>query len=116
MVAAGIPVILVREDTSTEDLAGIAAAEGIVTALGGRTSHASVVARQLGKVCLVGCRDLRIELDRRRCRFGERLLSEGDYVSLDGDSGHIFQGSLDVARDRPSAEIERVARWCRDAT
>ena len=65
----------------------MALAAGILTASGGRTSHAAVVARQLGKVCLVACPDLEIDMDRRQCRIGGTLLHEGDFLSLDGNTG-----------------------------
>jgi pyruvate,orthophosphate dikinase len=109
--AAGRPGILVRHDIATEDVAGMAAAAGVLTARGGRTSHAAVVARQLGVVCLVGCTALSIDLERRRCRIGDRELREGDELSLDGDAGRVFAGRLAVERERPRAALERVARW-----
>jgi pyruvate,orthophosphate dikinase len=109
--AAGRPAVLVREDFATEDIAGIAGAAGVLTARGGRTSHAAVVARQLGKVCLVGCTSLSIDLERRRCRIGERELREGEDLSLDGDAGRVFAGQLAVERERPRQALERVADW-----
>ena len=83
----------------------------MLTARGGRTSHAAVVARQLGKVCLVGCTELAIDLERRRCRIGRSELREGEELSLDGDEGRIFAGRLAVERERPRAALERIARW-----
>jgi pyruvate, orthophosphate dikinase len=76
--AAGSPVIMVRRNTVTTDIEGMALAVGILTGSGGRTSHASVVARQLGKVCLVACPDLEIDMVRRQCRIGATMLKEGD--------------------------------------
>ena len=113
--AAGRPVILVREDISTDDIAGMAAASGVLTVRGGRTSHAAVVARQLGKVCLVGCQALSIDTARRRCRIGEREFREGDALSLDGDTGRVFAGNLAVTREQPHAALARVASWRRAA-
>lgn len=109
--AAGRPAILVRDEIATEDVGGMAAAAGVLTAYGGRTSHAAVVARELGKVCLVGCATLSIDMKRRLCRIGHRELQEGDELSLDGDGGRVFAGRLAVERERPRQALERVARW-----
>ncbi len=110
MAAEGKPVILVRREISTDDIAGFAAAEGVLTAVGGRTAHAAVVARQLGKVCLVGCADL--TLDRpAAARLGSAVLKEGDWLSLDGESGEVFLGRREIARERPDAEIAEIERW-----
>ena len=109
--ATGEPVILVRPDIATDDVAGIAAAAGVLTAQGGRTSHAAVVARHLGKVCVVGCADLHIDLSRRRATLGAHTLSEGDPITLDGDSGCVYAGIIPVRRERPEAALADVARW-----
>jgi len=109
--AAGKAVILVREDTSTDDVAGIASAAGILTARGGRTAHAAVVARQMGKVCLVGCRDLAIDLAKRNCSIGGKLLREGQVISLDGGAGGVYAGAVDIVRARPERELAAVASW-----
>ena len=109
--AAGKVVILVREDTSTDDVAGIAAAAGILTARGGRTAHAAVVARQLGKVCLVGCRELAIDPAKRSCSIGGKLLREGQVISLDGGSGGVYSGAVDIERATPERELAAVASW-----
>jgi pyruvate,orthophosphate dikinase len=111
MAASGRSVILVREQLATEDLPGLVAASGVLTASGGRTSHAAVVARQLGKVCLVGCRDLTVRLADRRVRVGERQLSEGALVSLDGDGGRVYEGELRVIRERPVEALAELASW-----
>jgi pyruvate,orthophosphate dikinase len=116
--AAGNDVILVREETSTDDIAGVAAARGILTALGGRTSHAAVVARQLNKVCLVGCRDLVIDLSARRCAISGEWLNEGDIICLDGHSGQVFAGVPQLVVEKPTAYLGEVAKWqnsCRAA-
>jgi pyruvate,orthophosphate dikinase len=89
----------------------MAAAAGILTGSGGRTSHASVVARQLGKVCLVGCPDLEIDLARRQCRVGGVLLNEGDMLALDGNSGAVHAGQLSVITERPDAALQTIASW-----
>lgn len=109
--AAGRQAILVREDTSTADIAGIAAAHGTLTARGGRTAHAAVVARQLGKACLVGCSAMRIDIAARRVGFGDRQLYEGDVITLDCDNGRVLAGEARVVVERPTEWLEEVARW-----
>jgi pyruvate,orthophosphate dikinase len=111
MAQSGEPTILVRRDTTTDDIVGMNEATGILTTLGGRTSHAAVVARQLGKLCLVGCRALSIDLDRRTCRIGNTELAEGDFLSLDGDSGGVFLGRIEMETYRPDRELATIARW-----
>jgi len=108
---SGLDCLLVREDTSTADLPGIAAARGVLTARGGRTAHAAVVARQLGKACLVGCRELRIDLGQRCVYFGNRRLVEGEMLTLDCDSGRVITGAVHIATERPLAWLDQVARW-----
>lgn len=108
------PVILVREEIATDDIDGMAIARGILTSRGGRTSHAAVVARQLDKVCLVGCAALRIEADARRCRIGDTVLREGEWLSLDGNEGRVFAGRLDPVRERPESLLLRVEAWRRE--
>lgn len=111
--AAGRPAILVRRDTTTTDIEGMALAAGILTASGGRTSHAAVVARQLGKACLVACRELTIDFDRRQCRIGETLLNEGDILSLDGNAGAVYRGQLTALTERPERALASIAAWRR---
>ncbi len=108
---AGTPVILVRRETETADIGGMLSATGILTATGGRTSHAAVVARQLGKVCLVSCPELNIDLGRRSCRIGSKTLTEGDFLSIDGNDGGIYAGKLEVVSERPERELARIAAW-----
>jgi len=105
------PVILVRRETETSDLSGLMSATGILTAAGGRTSHAAVVARQLGKVCLVACPGLQIDLLQRSCRIGEKTMREGEFLSLDGNDGGVYAGQLEVVTERPQQELERIAHW-----
>jgi pyruvate,orthophosphate dikinase len=107
----GGPVILVRRETSTEDVLGFGVAAGILTAIGGRTAHAAVVARQLAKVCLVGCADLVIEADGRRATIGGHPVAEGDWLSLDGESGDVYLGRLEIVREGPVAELATIEAW-----
>ena len=92
--ARGESVILCRVETSPEDIRGIEAAEGILTARGGMTSHAALVARQLGTVCVVGCEALSVDYRAGEARIGKVALKEGDWLSLDGATGEVIQGQL----------------------
>jgi pyruvate,orthophosphate dikinase len=105
------PVILVRPEMSPDDITGLDAAAGVLTALGGRTSHAAVVARQMGKVCVVGCRTLRIDGSTHRCWFGDRTLREGDVITVDGESGNVFEGRVAVVTEKPDKALATIARW-----
>ena len=109
--AAGTPAILVRRETVTTDIEGMALAAGILTASGGRTSHAAVVARQLGKVCLVACPGLEIDLDHRQCRIGGTATERGRSLSLDGNTGAVHFGSLTPLIERPERVLAAIAGW-----
>jgi len=111
LAARGESVILVRPDISTADMQGIAAAQGVLTAAGSRTSHAAVVARQLGKVCLVNCQALRTQSQTLSCMIGDTQLHEGAALTLDADTGRIYAGRLPVVRERPQAALAHVAAW-----
>ncbi|HDR73297.1 MAG TPA: pyruvate, phosphate dikinase [Methanoculleus sp.] len=113
-LAAGGQVILVKDTITPDDLAGIDAAAGILTARGARTSHAAVVARQMGKVCIVNCEDLEIDPYNHRCRVRDRVFSEGDTITLDGDHGRIYEGKVDIAFERPAELLAIADRWKRD--
>ncbi len=112
---SGRKVILVRNDIATEDIDGIASAAGVLTARGGRTSHAAVVAREFGKVAIVGCAALEISPDARSCTIGGRRLNGGDIVTLDGDSGDVYAGAVSVTEKRPEAEILQIEAWKRSS-
>jgi pyruvate,orthophosphate dikinase len=107
----GHPPVLVRPDTTTEDIAGIALAAGVLTGTGGRTSHAAVVARDYAKPCLVGCAELEVDLDARRARIGRRSFAEGDEICLDAESGLVFASCPRLEEERPSAELATAASW-----
>lgn len=113
MADVGEPVILVRPDSSTDDIAGFAAACGILTALGARTAHAAVVARQLGKPCIVGCKDLRIADDERHGAIDGRAIEEGEWLSLDGETGEVSLGRRRIVAELPQAELAEIERWRR---
>ncbi len=88
-----------RPDTSTADVAGFAIAAGIVTAIGARTAHAALVARQLGKPCIVGCGSMTIDDDADRAELAGTAIAESDWITIDGDSGKLYLG-------------RREQRWC----
>jgi len=111
----GEPVILIRREPSTDDVGAFAVAAGILTIAGGRTAHAAVVARQLGKVCLVGCRCLDIDERGRRITLAGCELAEGDWLSLDGESGVILRGRAEIVFEQPEAEMAEVGRWRAEA-
>jgi len=90
----GDKVLLVRVETSPEDIRGMHASQGILTARGGMTSHAALVGRQMGKVCIVGCNALEIDYRNRRMKVGDHVVREGDWLSLDGTSGEVFAGQI----------------------
>jgi len=89
-----IELILVRRETSPEDLRGMKVAKGILTAFGGASSHAALVSRQMGKVCIVGCSDLNIDYHAGTVTCGDKVLKEGDYISIDGFTGEVFAGQV----------------------
>ncbi|MGH7928597.1 MAG: PEP/pyruvate-binding domain-containing protein, partial [Candidatus Binatia bacterium] len=91
---SGERVVLCRVETSPDDIRGMEAAEGILTARGGMTSHAALVARQMGKVCVAGCEALNIDYAARTTHIGETILKEGDWLSLDGSTGEIIAGEI----------------------
>jgi len=111
MESEGRSVILIRETPSPDDIPGIRAAIGLLTARGARTSHAAVVARQMGRVCVVGCESLVIDEARRRCRISGQELREGARITLDGNSGKVFRGEVEYSSERPTALIAMVREW-----
>mgnify|MGYP001160181178 CR=1 FL=1 len=110
--AEGRKVILVRKETSPEDVGGMHAAQGILTATGGKTSHAAVVARGWGKCCIVGCEALQIDERAEQMSINGRTLRAGDYVTLDGSSGTIYEGQIDLVTPTLPAEYYTLMKWC----
>jgi len=102
--AQGVQVVLVRQDAETSDIVALESAAGLLTQRGARTSHAAVVARQLGRVCLVGCDDLHLDTAARTIRMGDLLLHEGDTITLDGNEGVVYNGTVAAAMV-PDAEL-----------
>ncbi|MDW8190975.1 MAG: pyruvate, phosphate dikinase, partial [Pseudobdellovibrionaceae bacterium] len=106
--ARGEKVILVRLETSPEDIAGMNAAVGILTSRGGMTSHAAVVARGMGKCCIVGCGELQIDEENKTVRARGYLLKEGDTITLDGSSGEVYLGEVPSRPPELSQDFERI--------
>jgi len=111
--AAGQKVVLVRIETSPDDFHGMAAAQGILTARGGATSHAAVVARQIGKPCVAGVHELIIDYGKRQATAGKVSFKEGDEISLDGSTGEVFLGAIPTvhARFEDQPELQTVLGW-----
>ena len=110
--AAGEKVILVCKETSPEDVGGMHAAVGILTAAGGKTSHAAVVARGWGKCCIVGCEVLTVDRAAWSISIDGRTFSEGDFLTLDGGTGDIYEGELPLVRPEAPPEYDTVMGWC----
>ncbi|MBV5296904.1 MAG: pyruvate, phosphate dikinase [Rhodoferax sp.] len=106
--SAGVPVVLVRRDAETSDITALEAASGLLTEHGARTSHAAVVARQLGKVCLAGCASLQIDETAGCIRIGDRTLQVGDLLTLDGNDGAIYAGAVQTEVEYPEALLARL--------
>lgn len=109
----GERVILVREETSPEDVHGMKPAQAILTSKGGMTSHAALVARGWGKCCIVGCGDLTIDTESRQARFGDKVLKEGDWITLNGTRGLIYEGELPLVAIDPeqNEHYKQVLVW-----
>ena len=107
----GQQVILVRPETSPEDVAGMYAAEGIVTSRGGRTSHAAVVAVGMGKACVVGAADLAVDETRRRFEVGGRTVQEGDVISVDGGTGEVILDAVTTVAGQLGEEMKTLLGW-----
>jgi pyruvate,orthophosphate dikinase len=115
LAEAGDPVILMRPDTSTADVAGFSVASGIVTAVGARTAHAALVARQMGRPCIVGCGDMSFESAGRAALAGKSI-SEGDWVTIDGNNGKLYLGRCETIARKPEEELAVIARWRSEAS
>lgn len=105
------PVILVRIETSPEDIGGMHEAQGILTARGGMTSHAAVVARGMGKCCVAGCDDLVIDYAKKEFRAGGVTVKEGDFISLDGSLGEVYLGRVATVEPELSGDFDKLMRW-----
>ncbi len=108
---AGEKVILVRLETSPEDIQGMSVAQGILTARGGMTSHAAVVARGMGKCCVAGCSDITVDEKEKQFKAGERVFKEGDYITLDGSTGEVMAGQIPVIDPELKGEFKTLMEW-----
>jgi pyruvate,orthophosphate dikinase len=104
-------VVLVRWETTPDDIHGLIAAQGVLTAHGGMTSHAAVVARGMGKPCVAGCEDLQIDLEARKIRLGEQELAEGDALTIDGGNGVVIAGEVELVPPQINEDFETILGW-----
>ena len=109
---AGEKVILVRDETNPDDVHGMHASQGILTARGGRTSHAAVVARQYGVPCVTGCSEIRVDLSTRSFHVGDATVKEGDIISIDGSTGAIYAMQLPLIDPDVSGHFGTLMAWC----
>ena len=109
--AAGESVILVRLETSPEDIAGMHAASGILTSRGGMTSHAAVVARGMGRACITGANELRIDFENKIIFFGEKKLKSGTEITIDGSSGNVYLGQVPTVYPEMSESFVTLMKW-----
>ena len=112
---AGEKIILVREETKPEDIHGFFQAQGILTSRGGKTSHAAVVARGMGKPCVSGCEAIHIDDIQRKAQIGDMTLHEGDVVTIDGGTGHVYAGEVPTVEPEFSAELNVLLDWADQA-
>lgn len=111
MAKKGDKVILVRKETSPEDVGGMHAAKGILTATGGKTSHAAVVARGWGKCCIVGCEALEINYEHKSMKIGGKIIKQGEYITLDGSAGEIYSGDLALKDPELPQSYYTILKW-----
>ncbi|MBQ1544699.1 MAG: pyruvate, phosphate dikinase, partial [Clostridia bacterium] len=107
----GEKVVLVRLETSPEDITGMKAAQGILTVRGGMTSHAAVVARGMGSCCVSGCTDINMDEENKKFTLNGVTFQEGDYISIDGTTGNIYQGEMPTVEAQIAGEFGRVMAW-----
>lgn len=113
-VARGEKVILVRKETSPEDIGGMHVAQGILTSTGGMTSHAAVVARGMGTPCVAGCKDVLIDEKAHNFNVGNTICKEGDYISLDGSDGSVYVGQVALEQPELADELNELLVWADD--
>ena len=107
----GEKTVLVRLETSPEDIEGMKAAEGILTVRGGMTSHAAVVARGMGVCCVSGCQDIQMDEEHKRFTLGGKVFKEGDWLSIDGSTGYIYDGVIPTVDATIAGEFGRIMNW-----
>ena len=107
----GEKVVLVRQETSPEDLAGMVVAQGILTARGGMTSHAAVVARGMGKCCVAGCSGINVDEQNLKMTVQGNTYKEGDYISINGSTGVVYEGQVDTVTPELKGDFETIMKW-----
>lgn len=112
MTNKGLSTILVRAETSPDDIQGIAAADGVFTQKGGLTSHAAIVTRAMGKPCVCGAEEISINYELKQFTFGEQIVKEGDDITIDGSSGNVYLGLLPVEKVGLTPELGTLLTWC----
>jgi len=104
-------VILVRKETSPEDIVGMHKAAGILTSRGGMTSHAAVVARGMGKCCVAGCKDIMVNVSAKKLIIGDTVIKEGDVITLDGSTGEVMMGEMEMQKPEVTGNFKTVMEW-----
>ncbi len=107
----GEKVVLVRQETSPEDLAGMVVAQGILTARGGMTSHAAVVARGMGKCCVAGCSGINVDEENLKMTVQGQTYKEGDFISINGSTGVVYEGRIDTVTPELKGDFETIMKW-----
>ena len=110
----GTPVVLVRWETNPDDIHGLAVAQGVLTSHGGKTSHAAVVARGMGKAAVTGASEIDVDQERGRFTVGDTVVTEGDVITIDGGTGRVFVGELPLVDPEPSPELQTLLSWADD--
>ena len=111
----GAKVILIREETKPEDVPAFFESVGILTSRGGKTSHAAVVARGMGKPCIVGCSDLKIDNENKQCSVDGKIVREGDAITIDGSSGIVYIGDIPTIEPKITSDFKQVLEWAQKA-
>jgi len=111
LVDQGHQVILVRMETSPDDIHGMAAAEGILTARGGMTSHAALVSRAMGKPCVVGAESIYVDYQKQQMMVNEKIIKKGDFISLNGTAGEVYLGKLKTQPPQISKDLNQILKW-----
>ena len=107
----GKKIILVRKETKPEDVPAFFSSEGILTSLGGKSSHAAIVSRGMGKPCIVGCPELKIDYDNNTCTANGITIKEGDTISIDGSAGTVFLGEVPTVEPKVTKDFEQILTW-----
>ena len=111
----GAKVILIREETKPEDVPAFFESVGILTSRGGKTSHAAVVARGMGKPCIVGCADLKIDYDNKKCSVEGKTIREGESITIDGSSGVVYIGDIPTIEPKITSDFKQILEWSQKA-